>query len=288
MQLIAVMSYHNDKPQHQQTIGQHIMSNIKTINYKVKRHGFLSRDEEYFLLDNWFNKKCIISRNKIVNSNLMFIISVANKMRKKYSHVDFRDLIGYGNHGFIFGLDKVDLEFIKSKRAKISSYLVFWVKQFIQRGVEDNESAIRHPANIHEDMRKKVKSREDLSDTEKAWMDNVRGVNHIEDVIGDDDSNMTLADKYSFTCHDESDLADSMLIKKERSEVINIALDGLSEQDKQIMIHLFGLSGNDDMNLREVGEELGISHEQVRKRRMDILPSLQRQLRLNGITKPFR
>lgn len=250
--------------------------------YRVRRHSFLNRAEEFVLFKRWKEKGCMRSRDRIIESNMMFIIGVAAKYRKKYSHVDMEDLVGYGTLGFIKGLLKTDINYIKGNN-KISSYVVFWVKQSIQRNAEDNESGIRLPANHHESIRKKVEDGIDLNDEEKAWMDNVRGVNKTDDTIGDDDSKMTVAEKYSFVNHDESELVDNMLIAKERDEIIESALSGLEDQDKQIMIHLFGLGGAKEMNLREVGDVLGVSHEQVRKRRMEILPALHKKIRKKGI-----
>lgn len=250
--------------------------------YKVRKHEFLSRAEEFAMFNRWKEKGCMRSRDRIIESNMMFIIGVAAKYRKKYAHVKMEDLIGYGTLGFIKGLLKVDINYIKGNN-KISSYVVFWVKQAIQRNAEDKESGIRLPANHHESIRKKVEGGIDLNDEEKAWMDNVRGINSTEDTIGDDDSKMTVAEKYSFVNHDDSELADNVLIAKEHDDILESALNGLEESDKQIMIHLFGLGGSDPMNLREVGDMMGVSHEQVRKRKLDILPTLRQKIRARGV-----
>ena len=81
------------------------------------------------------------SRDKIVNSNLRFVINVA----KKYQNhgLDLVDLISEGNIGLLTAIDKFD----SSKGYHFISYAVWWIRQSILKAICEKGRAIRLPMN---------------------------------------------------------------------------------------------------------------------------------------------
>ena len=68
-----------------------------------------------------------IARNKVVNSNLRFVVTIA----KQFQHrgVPLMDLIEAGNLGLIYSVDKFNID----KGFTFLSYAVWWIKQFIYK-----------------------------------------------------------------------------------------------------------------------------------------------------------
>ena len=100
----------------------------------------LTREEEFDLAVKAKNGDKV-AKDKIVKSNLRFVISIA----KKYQHqgLDLSDLISEGNIGLITAIDKFD----PHKGYHFISYAVWWIRQSILRAIYEKSRAIYLPAN---------------------------------------------------------------------------------------------------------------------------------------------
>ena len=80
-----------------------------------------------------------IARNKIVNSNLRFVVTIA----KQFQHrgVPLMDLIEAGNLGLIYSVDKFNVD----KGFTFLSYAVWWIKQFIYKSIYWTSKVVRLP-----------------------------------------------------------------------------------------------------------------------------------------------
>ena len=61
----------------------------------------------------------------------------------------------------------------------------------------------------------------------------------------------------------------------ERVEVIKQMLHGLKSQEREVLSHYFGLDGQDDQNMAEIGREMGLSRERVRQIKSEALKHLK-------------
>lgn len=80
-----------------------------------------------------------IARNKVVNSNLRFVVTIA----KQFQHrgVPLMDLIEAGNLGLIYSVDKFNVD----KGFTFLSYAVWWIKQFIYKSIYWTSKVVRLP-----------------------------------------------------------------------------------------------------------------------------------------------
>lgn len=229
--------------------------------YRIDNFRELSREEEAYLITRWQKQRCYASRTKVIESNQKFVAKAARKYIKKYSHVEVQDLIGYANLGFIHALNTFDV----SQGTTIRTHAIAWIIQHIQRYVESNESCVRIPANIHEQIRKKVAAKTELDDCERGFMDNCRGTIRIDDPIGDDDSSLTILEKYSYINHVDHMLPDHNSIEGTQEKEVSDLLKELENPiDREVMKYLFGIEYS-ECSLREVGDMFNMSHENVRK-----------------------
>ena len=79
------------------------------------------------------------SKNKVVQSNLRFVVTIA----KQFQHrgIDLMDLIAAGNEGLIKAVAKFD----PSRGVTFLSYAVWWIKQAIYKTIYWNSREVRLP-----------------------------------------------------------------------------------------------------------------------------------------------
>lgn len=96
----------------------------------IKRYKHLTKAEERELAERikQGDEKAL---NKLVTSNLKFVVNIAKAYRK--SGVPFSDLISEGN----VGLMKAAKKFDGTKNIRFISYAVWWVKNSIQECIEE-------------------------------------------------------------------------------------------------------------------------------------------------------
>ena len=110
----------------------------------ISRFPLLSREEEYKLAVEYYEKKNPKAAEKLVQSNLRFVIKVAGEYSKFSSKI--MDLIQEGNLGLI----KAVREFNPYKGVRLITYAVWWIKGYIQEYLIRQHSLVRIGTNKKE------------------------------------------------------------------------------------------------------------------------------------------
>lgn len=132
------------------------VDDLVTVYFKEIGSIPLLEDEKF-----WFKKyqktKDLSVKNKITESNLRLVVSIA-KTYIGYD-LDFLDLIQFGNEGLLKAIDKFEVD----KGYKFSTYATWWIRQSINRGIADSGRTIRYPVHQNERIYNYVKAKRKLT-----------------------------------------------------------------------------------------------------------------------------
>ena len=107
---------------------------------ELNKLSVLSREEEKELFIQ-YKAGSMIQREKIINHNLRFVVSIAKHYQQQGLLLE--DLIEEGNIGLIRQLEKYDV----NKDLKFITYQVWWIKQQMMEALSINSRTIRLPQN---------------------------------------------------------------------------------------------------------------------------------------------
>src|SRR5207237_6812133 len=114
---------------------------------EVRRFPLLTREQEVELAQR-IERGDLDAKEQLVNSNLRLVISNA---RKYQGHdLPLLDLIQEGILGLIRAAEKFDYR----KGFKFSTYATFWIRQAIQRALDNRARTIRIPVHLGQRERK--------------------------------------------------------------------------------------------------------------------------------------
>ena len=240
------------------------------------RKDLLSRQEE-LELGRRVKSGDPAARRELVEKNLRLAISVAKHYRGL--GLPFEDLIQEGNVGLIKAVDKFDPD----RGTKFSTHATWWIRATIRRALLEKGRLIRLPAYISEKASKVARASAEL-ETELGRKPHEEEVarrlgwtpNRVLSLwqVPHDALSLELPLSHSrgeslrlgdlVEDVSSSDKPDSV-IRELEAEGLGYALVRLPRRQYYVMVRRYGLDGRDPALLREVGEELSISHTAVRK-----------------------
>lgn len=202
---------------------------------EIEKVGLLSEDEEFQLAVKAKNGD-MEARNKLVEANSRFVVSVAKKYQG--NGLELEDLISEGNIGLLIAVDKFEPE----KGYKFISYAVWWIRQSIMKAINDKSRAVRIPSN-------KIK------DAELYEID----VCSLDTPVGEDEDS-------SFGDFIQSDLdIEQDVMEQALTESINGILSRFPEREREVIIRRYGLNNQKALSLKEVGDLYGLTKERIRQ-----------------------
>lgn len=230
------------------------------------------------------------ARDKLVNANLRFVVSVAKQYQNK--GVLLLDLINEGNIGLVHAAETFD----ETKGFRFISYAVYWIRQSILAALTEYSHMIHIPFNqyyLHSRIKKvfedeKVKGKEvteeDVACILKIDAEDIYEALKQSDVIGytvslsstlsSDDEKGTLADivENKNSKSPDSDLMEESM-KNDLNKILNKVLD---EREKQVIEMNYGLGEFEAMSFQEISDRMGLTKECIRQ----IKEKAMRKLRL--------
>jgi RNA polymerase primary sigma factor len=261
--------------------------------HEVRRYPLLTRAEEVELAKR-IERGDLEAKSQLVNSNLRLVISNARKYQGQGHDLPLLDLIQEGILGLIRAAEKFDWR----KGYKFSTYATFWIRQAIQRALDNRARTIRIPVHLGQRERKIARAHRDLSaqlgrdptDEELVQAAEItlaelnearaasRVVTSLDRPVGEEEDT-TLG----------SLLASGELGPEEEVEIIlredalTRALEQLPEPERQVVKLRYGINGDDPTPLSETGRRLGISQDTVRRLERRALAELAENRELDAL-----
>ncbi len=229
------------------------------------------------------------AREHMIKANLRLVVKIAHDYDGL--GLPLLDLISEGNIGLMKAVERFD----PSKGGKLSTYGSWWIKQSIKRALANQSKTIRLPVHmvdkiskmrrlamkLHEDLGREPTDEElaeemDLPPGKVAAMRTaaIRPAS-LDAPLGDDGD----SSNYSEIVEDEkAESPYAQLEDKTVKKMLEEMLKTLNEREATILRYRFGLDGEDEKTLEEVGEKFGVTRERVRQIQNIALHKLRRMI----------
>lgn len=224
----------------------------------LQRRKPINVKEERELIDK-IKGGCEISKFKLIEANLRFVITMAKKYQNQ--GLPMEDLVGEGNMGLLEAAERYDYV---SADTRFYSYAVHWIKQRIIAALNDHARLIRLPVNVINDTlrenkglasKKKISTKRNSSNVPLPQI--ISLMKHV------DDDGTTLFD----VIEDVNSIQPDFIFNSdnhERNETLYDILRYLKPIECSVIMKYFGLDG-EPMSLKELSEELNLTKERIRQ-----------------------
>lgn len=261
----------------------------------VSRIPLINSDEEVELIKRIKNGDQV-AFDKLINSNLRFVVSVAKQYQNQ--GLSLSDLINEGNIGLI----KAARRFDETRGFKFISYAVWWIRQSILQALADNSRLIRLPLNkvgaltkvnnavqLLEQRLQREPSVEELAkfldipeaQVAQSLRSRKRPVSMDAPLQSEGEDGGTM---YDVLQNNNSPSPDSPIMGKSLKDELYTSLGVLSEREVAVLSQFYGLFGEAPKSLEDIGHNIGLTKERVRQIRESALVKLKKKRYKDSLT----
>jgi RNA polymerase primary sigma factor len=219
---------------------------------EVRRYPLLSKDEEIELAKR-IEQGDLEAKERMINSNLRLVVSNAKRFQGR--GLSLLDLIQEGILGLIRAAEKFDWR----KGFRFSTYATFWIRQAVQRAIDNNARVIRLPTNVAQLERKVFRVERELetklgrpptdeellaaaeieADDLTRIREAPRAVTSLDRPVGEEEDT-TLGELLPL----EGEPVDEQVEVSLRESAVRRAVERLPEREHEVIAMRYGLNGD--------------------------------------------
>jgi len=214
--------------------------------------------------------------NKLIKSNLRFVVSVAKQYQNQ--GLTLEDLINEGNIGLIKAAQRFD----STKGFKFISYAVWWIRQTIMIALVEKVRLVRLPFNQVSQFSRIKKLQSEFEQThgremsllelaeamktspqavKEAMTVNMFPVS-LDSPVSNDDESSSMHELYSDPSNQPVDFN---LSNESVKHDLMITLKQLKPRERQVVKMYFGIECDDQYSVEQIADRLDITRERVRQ-----------------------
>jgi RNA polymerase primary sigma factor len=237
-------------------------------------------------------------KNRFIEHNLKLVVAIAKDYRNL--GLSFPDLIQEGNLGLIRAVEKFD----HRRGFKFSTYAVWWIRQALVRAIQNHSRTIRLPSHVHDRLQRSQRVKAEL--TGKLGREPTPA--ELAPALGTDTESLEALDRLSreaislessvagtekrledFVGDAQALLPDGGIDDDRMRMGVGSLIGNLTDREQLILRLRYGLGGEEEHTLEQIGQSLGLSRERVRQLEARALRKLRDTLpaqRLYPILEP--
>ncbi len=231
------------------------------------------------------------NRKKLIEANLRLVVSIARKYKNR--GLPILDLIQEGNIGLRHSVDVFEYR----RGNKFSTHASWWIMQAINRALAEQSRVIKIPVHMLEHVSKIYKAKRLLSNKMSGKPSIGDIAKRLDKTTGEVSNTMRLARPPASLdasvgyedgtimdfVNDPGMLSSEIVEKQEFKNFVRKALRVLKPNEEKVIRMRFGIEGEKEHTLEEIGRKLGITKERVRQIEAKSLNKLKRNSRKSRI-----
>ncbi len=256
---------------------------------EIKQYPLLTKEEERELAEYYFDSKDPKAAQKLITSNLRFVVKIATEYSKFGSKLI--DLIQEGNVGLMHAVK----EFNPYKDVRLITYAVWWIRGYIQEylmkqhsivkiGTTTNQKKLFYKLNKEKEIMRReglepsvklLSSRLGVREKDVTLMENRLGSNDLslDQPMGEGNESRLLdlqKDEYHEVMEANIDFKENL---EHLSEALIALEPKLNEKEKTILKER--ILSDSPKTLQELGTEWGVTREAVRQAEARLLKKIK-------------
>jgi RNA polymerase primary sigma factor len=265
-----------------------VRSSLQAYLDSIGRYPLLTSEEEVKLAKR-IKKGDRAAREQMTAANLRLVVKIA----KEYNGygLPLEDLISEGNIGLVRAVEKFD----PKHGTKFSTYASWWIKQAVRRAIANQSKTIRVPVHVADKIQKLRRMGHRLTEELGREPDDAELAEELEiseskvaqlrsaglqplsldAAVGTEDETATLAEIIG----DQSAVDPSQKLTNENmQETVMAALSVLNEREMKIISLRFGLDGQKELTLADIGKKFKVTRERIRQLQNSALSKLHKRI----------